>query len=368
MAPMSPGKTLFRYIARQFLVWCSLVFLAMLAIVFLLDYIELIRRSGSKPEATLYVLFKMALLKQPYMAQQIMPFVILFGTMMAFWRLTRSNELVVARAAGVSVWQFLAPPLAAAAIIGVFVITLFNPVASILQARYEQLDDSILRGEADTLALSRTGLWLRQSDDQGGRSIVHADGYHAERNALEGVTMLFIAGDRKLTKRIDAREAQLGNSGWNVFDGTLWQPSQPAQSFRELEIPTNLTARNIQDSFAAPETMSFWELPNFIALLESSGFSALRHRLYFDALLARPLLFAAMVVIAASFSLRMQRRGGTGIMIAAGVGAGFILYFLSDVVFALGLSATIPVSLAAWSPAGISCLLGVSLLLHLEDG
>jgi lipopolysaccharide export system permease protein len=94
----------------------------------------------------------------------------------------------------------------------------------------------------------------------------------------------------------------------------------------------------------------------------------LRHRLYFDALLARPLLFAAMVVIAASFSLRMQRRGGTGMMIAAGVGAGFVLYFLSDVVFALGLSATIPVSLAAWSPAGISCLLGVSLLLHLEDG
>jgi lipopolysaccharide export system permease protein len=367
-AALSPGKTLFRYIARQFLAWCSLVFLAMLTIVFLLDYIELIRRSGSKSDATLYVLFKMALLKQPYMAQQIMPFVILFGTMMAFWRLTRSNELVVARAAGVSVWQFLAPPLAAAALIGVFVITVFNPVASVMQARYEQLDDSVLRGEADSLALSRTGLWLRQSDEQGGRSIVHAEGYLADTHALKGVTMLFIADDRKLTKRIDAREAQLGNNGWDVVDGTLWRPTEPSRPFAEMVVPTNLTVRNIQDSFAAPETMSFWELPSFIALLESSGFSALRHRLYFDALLARPLLFAAMVVIAASFSLRMQRRGGTGMMIAAGVGAGFILYFLSDVVFALGLSATIPVSLAAWSPAGISCLLGVSLLLHLEDG
>jgi lipopolysaccharide export system permease protein len=55
-------------------------------------------------------------------------------------------------------------------------------------------------------------------------------------------------------------------------------------------------------------------------------------------------------------------------MAVAGVAAGFALYFFSDVVFALGLSATIPVSLAAWTPAGVSCLLGASLLLHLEDG
>jgi lipopolysaccharide export system permease protein len=365
---VSPGKTLFRYIARQFFAWCGLVFVTMLSIVFLLDYIELIRRSGQRPEATLLVLFKMALLKQPYMAQQIMPFVILFGTMMTFWRLTRSNELVVARAAGVSVWQFLAPPLAAAGILGVLFITIFNPVASATQARYEQLDESILNAADDSLALSRTGLWLRQSDGAGVHSIVHAEGYISGTHALSRVMMLFIVDDTKLVKRIDAREALLGDGAWIVRDGTVWQPSVPPQTFTRLDIPTNLTPRKIQDSFAAPETMSFWELPSFISLLESSGFSALRHRLYFDALLARPLLFAAMVIIAASFSLRMQRRGGTGMMIAGGVAAGFILYFMSDVIFALGLSATIPVSLAAWSPAFISCLLGVSLLLHLEDG
>jgi lipopolysaccharide export system permease protein len=64
----------------------------------------------------------------------------------------------------------------------------------------------------------------------------------------------------------------------------------------------------------------------------------------------------------------MQRRGGTTLMITAGVASGFVLYLLSDVVFALGLSSTIPVTLAAWTPAGVSWLLGASLLLHLEDG
>ena len=65
------------------------------------------RRHG--PKRRFWLLLEMAALKLPHMAQEIMPFAILFGTMMAFWRLTRSNELVVARAAGVSVWQFLTP-------------------------------------------------------------------------------------------------------------------------------------------------------------------------------------------------------------------------------------------------------------------
>ena len=359
---------LFRYIARQFLGWCGGVFAAMLLIVFLLDYIELIRRSGTRPEATLLVLLEMALLKQPYMAQQIMPFAILFGTMMAFWRLTRSNELVVARAAGVSVWQFLTPPLLGALIIGIFAVTVFNPIASVMQASYERLDNRILRAGGDELTLSHSGLWLRQSDGGGSHSIVHADRFEARQRRLHDVMMLFLASDQKLTRRIDAQEATLGGGKWDILNGTEWRPGQPPQPFAHTEVTTNLTPTKIQESFASPETMSFWELPSFIRLLESSGFSAQRHRLYFDALLARPFLFAAMVLIAASFSLRTQRRGGTTLMIIGGIAAGFALYFLSDVVFALGLSATIPLSLAAWTPAGVSCLLGVSLLLHLEDG
>ena len=127
---MSPGKTLFRYIAREFLVWCGSVFGVMLTIVFLLDYLELVRRGGSLPQATLGVLLEMAALKLPYMAQEVLPFGILFGTMAAFWRLTRTNELVVARAAGFSVWQFLTPALLFALFLGVFSVTVFNPVAS----------------------------------------------------------------------------------------------------------------------------------------------------------------------------------------------------------------------------------------------
>jgi lipopolysaccharide export system permease protein len=365
---VSPWKTLFRYILRQFFAWCAGVFLAMLTIVFLLDYIELIRRAGTKPEATLLTLLEMAFLKQPHMAQQIMPFAILFGTMMAFWRMTRSNELVVARAAGVSVWQFLAPPLAGAIFIGIVAVGVFNPVASVMQARYENLEARILRGAADQLTLSRAGLWLRQSDGQGHSSVIHAERLLPRRTELQDVLVLSFVNDTQLTGRIDAKSADLEAGQWTVHDGIRWTPEGTPTPFDEAKVPTNLTPRKIQESFASPETMSFWELPGFISLLENSGFAAQRHRLYFNALLARPFLFTAMVLVAATFSLRMQRRGGTTLMIVGGVFSGFLLYFLSDVVFALGLSSTIPVSLAAWTPTGVSWLLGASMLLHLEDG
>ena len=158
------AKTFSTYIARQFFAWFCGVFCRDGTITFLLDYLELIRRGGSKVQATLSLLFEMAALKLPHTAQEVLPFAILFGTMLAFWRLTRNNELVVARAAGVSVWQFLTPAVLVALVVGIVAVTVFNPVASLCQAIYEKLESRILRQGSDQLSLSNAGLWLRQSD------------------------------------------------------------------------------------------------------------------------------------------------------------------------------------------------------------
>ena len=366
---MTAWKILAIYIARQFFVWCVGVFVAMTTIVFLLDYIELIRRGGTHANATLLILLKMALLKQPFMAQQIMPFAILFGAMIAFWRMTRSNELIVARAAGVSVWQFLAPPVIVALAIGVFAVTVFNPIASVMQTSYEKLEARIFHDNSEQLSVSRAGLWLRQSDRQGTASVIHAERLAPGAGiTLEDLLILFFDKQDHLIARIDAKKATLDEGYWDISDGTRWEPAKAPEPFTHYRVETAMTAGEIRESFATPESMSFWELPGFISLLEQSGFPTQRHRLYYNALLARPFLLAAMVLIAAPFSLRMHRRGGVSLMIASGIASGFVLYLLSNVVFALGLSATIPVDLAAWTPAGVSLLTGASLLLHLEDG
>lgn len=365
---MPLARTLSGYIARQFLAWFGAVFGTMISVAFLLDYIELIRRSGSRAQATWGVLLQMAALKLPHTAQEVMPFAILFGTMLVFWRLTRSNELVAARAAGISAWAFLAPAVLTALLIGFVAVMLFNPLASVMRAGYEKLESRVLRLTGDPTSLSDGVLWLRQSDGAGGQVIIHGEKLAGRDLVLRDVGLFFTDARSQFTGRIEAQSARLDQGFWIIEQGQRFRPGEPAESFDMIRLATGLTSRKIEESLASPESMSFWELPGFIKILEQSGFSAQRHRLHFNVLLAKPLLFCAMVLVAASFSLRMQRRGGALVLLMSGVAAGFLLYFLSDVVVALGLSARIPVLLAAWTPAGVSMIFGISMLLHLEDG
>ena len=72
--------------------------------------------------------------------------------------------------------------------------------------------------------------------------------------------------------------------------------------------------------------------------------------------------------MAAAFSLRQTRRGGTMMMVTGGILTGFFVFITTDIVLTLGVSETIPVMMAAWTTAAVTLLLGISALLHLEDG
>lgn len=229
------------------------------------------------------------------------------------------------------------------------------------------MEGLFFRGQVSALSVSSTGLWLRQGDSNG-QAVIHATRMDQTTNELQNVVVFLYQGADKFAGRLDAATGRLGNGAWLLERVNVSLPDQPTSFAPTYELPTDLTLERIQDSFASPDTMSFWDLRGFITTLEKAGFSAHRHRLHFHAQLAVPLLLCAMVLIAATFSLRPTRRGGTAYMVLGGVIAGFLLFFISDIVFALGLSATIPAILAAWTPAGVSSMLGAAMLLHLEDG
>jgi len=200
--------------------------------------------------------------------------------------------------------------------------------------------------------------------------VIHAARIIQHKSEIElfDVAVFIFRGPDEFDFRMDADFARLENGYWNLRNVLISVPEHMPRTEANYWLKTDLTLDKIQDSFAPPETMSFWALRGFINTLEKAGFSAVRHRLHWHSLLATPLLMCAMVLIAATFTLRHARRGGSLYVVAGGVGTGFLLYFFSDVVFALGLSDSIPVSLAAWTPSGVSTLLGLASLFHLEDG
>jgi len=363
------STTLSVYIGRNFLLNFVVLFGLFLLLILLFDTVELMRRAAAKPNVPFSLVLEMALLKLPHMAQQIIPFAILFGGMMAFWRLTRTHELVITRAAGVSVWQFLFPVIGLSFMLGLFQIGILNPLASTTVTRYERIEAVHLKGQRSFLALSKAGLWLRQANTEG-QSVVHSNFILQAGNDVElrDVIVFNYKGADDFTGRIDAEYARLEDGFWHITNAWVHIPNEQPRFEKDYWLATDLTLNRIQDSFAPPETMSFWDLPGFIKTLESAGFSAIRHKLYWHSLLASPFLMCAMVLIAATFTLPHVRQGGGIFIIGGGVMTGFILYFFSDIVFALGLSDSIPIILAAWTPSGVATLLGLATLLHLEDG
>jgi len=79
-------------------------------------------------------------------------------------------------------------------------------------------------------------------------------------------------------------------------------------------------------------------------------------------------LYAAMAVLAAAFSLRLMRLGGLAGMAGAGVAIGFAVFFINALCGALGRSGVIPIYAAAWAPPALALLSGLSLLCYTEDG
>ncbi|WP_439814769.1 LPS export ABC transporter permease LptG [Zavarzinia sp. CC-PAN008] len=365
---MPLSLTLSRYLGRHFLASFAVVFLGVMTIAFFADLIELVRRASRIEGMDFSLLIAMSALKLPHLSEQTLPFACLFGAMWSFSRLTRTQELAVVRASGVSVWQFMLPAIVLSLAIGLFAVTVYNPVAATMVARYQALEAKHLRGRPSMLAVSNSGFWLRQADEAGGQEVIHALRVSQQGTELYDVIIFrFGQGDR-FAGRIDARMAVLADGYWDVTDAWNTTLDNPATFQERMRVPTRLTAQDIQESFAAPETLSFWALPKFIRVLETAGFSGIRHRMHFHALLASPLLLCAMVLIAASVSLRMTRRGGVMQLIGIGMAAGFVLYIGSELAQALGLAGSVPAPLAAWAPAAAASLMGLATLFHLEDG
>lgn len=375
--------TLSRYLAQRYLINLLILLGALLSLIYIFDTVELVRRASKSNAVPMSLILEMALLKLPEVGQTLFPFAILFSAIFTFWQLTRRYELIVVRASGFSIWQFLAPILGVGVATAILLITVINPIGAILISKYEYLERTHLSRQENQIAVFQEGLWLRQSilidarQPEAGASkkdlipgyvILHAQKIKQPDWVLQNVTALYFTNDNDFFQRVDAENATLEGGFWIMNKARLHRNLAAPADYNIYSLPSNLTVQDIEESFSSPKSMSFWKLPNYIRTLEQTGFDASRLKVYYQNLLSLPLMFAAMILLAATVSLRPPRSSGTFMMVCIGVFMGFMIFFLSSFLQALGSSQQIPVMLAAWSPALICFLLGLTVIMNLEDG
>jgi len=357
------------YVLSRTLVGVGTALALIASVIMLIDFVELSRTLGGRMELTFVQLLGLTLLKSPAVILLLLPFAFLFGTMGAFVALNRRSELVAMRAAGVSAWRFTFPAAAAAFVLGVVTVTLLNPVASAMNARFEDRRAELTEGQPE----NAQEIWLRQGDDSQ-QIVIHAHSHDTVEDVvrLRGVSLFIQSvaanGELGFSRRIEAAEARLLPGSWKLSDVREAMPGAGSVHSEQISIPSMLDHRTAMEKFVTPTAVAFWRLPATIRSAELAGYSSAGYRLRLQQLLATPLLFAAMSVLAAAFSLGLMRLGDLASLAGAGVALGFIVFFLNEFCGALGATEVIPADIAAWAPPLLALLAGVTLLCYTEDG
>lgn len=364
-------KRIESYVLVRTLVAVAAALAVISSVIILIGFVDLSRNVGTRVDVNFVQIMGLDLLQSPSIILVLLPFTFLFGTLAAFVALNRRSELIAMRAAGVSAWRFIFPAAGAAFVIGILAITVLNPLASELNVQFEKTRDRLMQGYLQ--GVSSEKVWLREGD---GRTqiVIRA----LKRDDLEGDVRLkgvslFIytlnsQGVLDFSRRIEADEAVLTRNAWRLRGVREALPGAEAIHYDALTIPSTLTGRAAMARFVKPDAIPFWDLPSAIKRTEQAGFSATVYRLRFQQLLATPLLFAAMSILAAAFSLRLMRLGGLAGLAGAGVALGFVLFFFNQMCGALGKAEVIPAVAAAWIPPILALLSGFTLLCYTEDG
>jgi len=359
------GVTITRYLAWRFLKTILAIFVTILCLMFVVNFVELLRRSSDNPGAGAAVVALMAGLRVPAAAEMILPFAVLFGCMATFVDLTRKLELIVARAAGMSVWQFLAAPAITAFLLGVFSVAVYNPAAALMKIHADKMEWELF-GVQGSLRIDHS-VWFRQHSIDGD-SIVHAVGAQNGGAELSEVSVVLHAPNGGVIEHIEAMRARLEPGVWVLEEAQVDAPGEPARKVGTYMLATDLTPEQLSAATAPPQGTPFWDLPEMSARIAAAGLDGLGYRLQYQVLLARPLLLVAMVLLAASFSLRFFRSGGVAMTVSGGVASGFVLYIATKVLSDLGGAGMVSPLVAAWSPALVGSMLGTLTLLNSEDG
>ncbi len=236
------GRTLSLYLADRFARTVIAAFMAVFVLIYAVDLVELLRRSGDSQRATGVLMAGLSFLRTPTVAEQALPFAVLIGSMIAFLNLSRKMELVIARAAGVSVWQFLTPPLAVIVAIGIFSVVAYNPASTWMKQRSDEIETVVFGGPP----IGSGGLWVRQKSVDG-QAVIRALGRDSSRAQFNNIEVFNFDERGNFIERLDAASGELRDGYWLLHDVKVVAPG-----FETLAVSTYLLATSLNQKEGRP--------------------------------------------------------------------------------------------------------------------
>ena len=329
------------YLFKSFFFSFLITFIIFAILIFIGDFIEQFRKSTSK-DVPLQIIVQLSSYNFLNLTMFTLPVVSFFSSLFAFLYLIRNSELIIVASSGVSIRSILISPIILYLLIGAFFITALNPLMSVFEDKYSELEYEYINRVDKFASITKNGIWLKQLNNNNGlSSVLYAKDIKDEGGNLSDFMILEYDINGSFQGRLDGSSAKLNPGYWEMTDVQISPKFNESYFKKDFKYHTNIKIEDISDSLSSPLSVSFWRLGKFIDFLEDLGYSAIDFKMHYYNLIFLPLFMASLLILSASISNTLKQNDKFFSTFIISFILIFFLYFISNLFDALGSSSQI---------------------------
>ena len=354
------------YILVKFSYSFLFTILILSSIIFIGDFVEQFRKSAGK-DVPINIILQLTIFNFPNLISYTLPITSFLSAMLAFLTLIKNSESIVISGMGISNAKTLIPPMTLYFVIGVTFILLANPLISVFDDKYSDLKYKYIDRVDKFASITKDGLWLKQSNDKNGlNSFLYAKKTENRGETLHNFMLLEYDKKGAFNGRIDGKKAELYDGFWKMSEIQI-TPKYGDSKFQDsIKYNTNIKSEDISDGLSSPSSISIWRLMTFIYFLEELGYSAVDFKMYLYELISLPFYISTLVFLAFSLVQGIKQNDRFSKVIVSSLILIFFLYFVANLLNALGSTSQIHPVLANFSMPIITFSIAVIILQYHE--
>jgi lipopolysaccharide export system permease protein len=336
------------YVGTRYLRMVALSLIALLGLYYIGTCVELAEKLF-KGQADGRMLALYLWYSTPRIINDITPIATLVAVLGTIGALTRTSELTVMRACGVSLYRTALPLILLAFVGSGLLFALEERVLAHSSRKAEALED-VIRGRPPRTFDVRNRNW--QAARHG--AIYYYENFDSRSETLNGLSIFELkrppyrmVGHTSATRAVHRNGTWTAENGWVQRFPATAQSSRESFSTRPISLPPISDFRDIQQTES--RLANVVELWDYIQRMSTSGVNLAEQRVNLHRKIAFPLVTLVMTLLAIPFGVTTGKKGamyGVGLAIVL----AFAYFFLTAFFLAVGTTAVLPAPLAAWAP------------------
>ncbi len=324
------------YILKKFLYSFAITLIAFAAILFIGDFVEQLRKSAGK-NIPINIVFQLTSLNFLSLIYYTLPLITFAGSILAFIGLIKGSEKIIINSVGISNLKIALPAILLYISLGIFFITIVNPLTAIFDQRYSELEYKYIDRVDKFASITKNGLWLKQDNHETNiSSVLFAQKIREQGTHIINFMILEYDQNGSFQGRLDGDSAKLREGYWKMKNTQITPKFSSASFYNDYEYKTNIKPEDITDSLSSPSNISIWRLVTFISFLEGLGYSAIDFKMHLYDLVFLPFFMASLVLLASALTKNLKQNDKFINTIIYSLIIIFVIYFMSNLLEALG--------------------------------